>query len=290
MSKLLGILLIIVSATSFGAMPIFAHFVYASGVTPLTALFFRFGIAALCLWSYMLLQQQSWPQRKNLKILMAIGGVGFVFQSITFFVALTLVSGGLVVLLLYLYPTIVVAISIVVLRQPSSPMKLLALMTALTGTALTIGPVEKAQFLGVILGILSAFIYATYVLVGDRVMQEESPLVSSTVMISAAAFVFGGIAVIQGVSLPTHISGWLGLIAIAVISTVVSISTLFTGIKLLGAATASVLSTLEPVVTIALSFVILQQQITQMQLLGGGLIVLAVLLITLEKPTIPASE
>ncbi|MEM9214189.1 MAG: DMT family transporter [Cyanobacteria bacterium P01_F01_bin.150] len=281
--RLLGTFLIVISAIAFGAMPIFAHFAYGASVTPLTALFFRFAIAALCLCSTLIIHRVPLPNPRNFKILILLGGVGFVVQSITFFTALTFVSPGLVVLLLYLYPTIVVGLSIFCLNQPSSPTKLMALAIALLGTVLTIGPVEKAQLLGVALGLISAVTYAVYVLVGDRVMQEESPLTTCTVMISAAALVFGSMVAIQGVSLPTSVVGWMAIAALGLISTVIAIGALFAGIKCLGATTASMLSTLEPVVTIVLAFWLLQQPITIMQIIGGALILMAVMLLSLEK-------
>ena len=281
--RLLGICLIVISASAFGAMPIFAHFAYGAGVTPLTALFFRFAIAALVLWVTLIIRRVPPPKPDNCKILMLLGGIGFVVQSITFFTALTVASPGLVVLLLYLYPTIVVGISIFCLNLPSSPTKLMALMISLLGTVLTIGPVEKAQLLGVFLGLVSAVVYAIYVLVGDRVMQDESPLTACTVMVSSAAVVFGGIVAVQGVSLPTRGEGWMAIAALGLISTVVAIGALFSGIKCLGAPTASMLSTLEPVVTIVLAVLILKQPITAMQLVGGALIVMAVMLLSLEK-------
>jgi drug/metabolite transporter (DMT)-like permease len=281
--RLLGILLIITSAISFGVMPIFAHFAYAAGITPLTALFFRFAIAAICLCAYLIIRRIPLPRPQNLRTLILLGGIGFVLQSLSFFTALTVASPGLVVLLLYLYPTIVVGISILVLHQPSSPTKLIALAIALLGTVLTVGSVGETQLLGVILGLISAGVYATYVLIGEQVMQEETPITACTVMISSAAIVYGGIVAIRGISLPTVLSGWFAITALALISTVLAIGTLFAGIKLLGAPTAAMLSTLEPVVTIVLSMMILQQPITKIQLIGGALILTAVVVLAIGK-------
>lgn len=281
--QLLGVLLIVISAASFGAMPIFAHFAYAAGVTPLTALFFRFAIAALCLCTFLLIRRLPLPKPGNLRTLILIGGVGFVLQSLSFFTALTVATPGLVVLLLYLYPTMVVGFSILVLHQPSNPFKLSALGIALLGTVLTIGPVGRAQLAGVILGLISAIVYAIYVVVGEQVMREEPPLTACAVMISSAAIVYGGIVSSQGVSLPTQVSGWMAIAALALISTVLAIGTLFAGIKLLGAPTAAMLSTLEPVVTIGLSLLILHQPITKLQLVGGGLILAAAVILSLDS-------
>lgn len=97
---------------------------------------------------------------------------------------------------------------------------------------LTISSVAETQKLGVVLGLISASAYATYVLVGEQVMREESPLMACAVMISSAAMVYGGIVATQGISFPTLWSGWFALAALALISTVLAIGTLFAGIKL----------------------------------------------------------
>ncbi len=271
-------------------MPIFAYFAYASGVTPLTALFLRFAIAALCLCFYQVTRQRPLPTPKNLRTLMVMGGVGFVLQSLSFFTALTFASPGVVVLLLYLYPTIVVGISILVLHHPSSPTKLMALGVALGGTVLTIGSIGETKPIGIILGLASALVYAIYVLLGDRVMREESPIVACTVMFSSAAVVFGGIVTLRGISLPTTAAGWAAIGALALISTVVAIGSLFAGIKLLGASTAAILSTLEPVVTILLALAILHQPITVPQLAGGALIMTSVIVLSTGKDADHLSE
>lgn len=281
--QLLGIFLVFLSAASFGAIPVFAHFAYISGATLLTVLFFRFAIAALCFCSYATLKKIPWPKPKSLQKLILLGGVGFVLQSLTFFGALTLASPGLVVLLLYVYPSIVVGISIVFLHHPVSPAKIIALGVAFMGTVLTIGPLKEVQLLGILLGLASAIIYATYVMVGENVMQQESPIISSTVMITSAAIVYSAVAMIYGLSLPQSVSGWVSIGALGVISTVLAIGALFAGIKLLGASIASMLSTLEPVVTITLSLIVLKQPMTEMQIIGGALILTAVMILTLEQ-------
>jgi drug/metabolite transporter (DMT)-like permease len=268
-------------------MPIFAHFAYGAGATPLTVLFFRFAIAAISFGSYVVVGRYPLPNPNNFRTLVLLGGVGFVLQSLSFFTALTLASPGVVVLLLYLYPTLVVGISMVVLHHPASPTRLVALAMALLGTALTIGPLGEARLLGILLGLLSAMVYATYVLVGEQVLRQESPVMASTVMITSAATVYGAMVAITGLDLPQTVAGWAAMAALGIICTVVAIGALFAGIKLLGAPMASMLSTLEPVVTIVLALVILHQPITALQLLGGSLILTAVVMLTIERPPYP---
>ncbi|WP_157071910.1 DMT family transporter, partial [Cupriavidus sp. HPC(L)] len=68
---------------------------------------------------------------------------------------------------------------------------------------------------------------------------------------------------------------------------VLAILTFFAGLQRLGAAQASMLSTLEPVVTVLLAALLLGEQIGMTQAIGGGLILAGVLWLT-RKGTAPA--
>ena len=60
------------------------------------------------------------------------------------------------------------------------------------------------------------------------------------------------------------------------------ISAFFAGLKRVGPSEAAILSTAEPVVTVALAFVVLGERLTPAQLLGGALVLGAVVLLQLR--------
>jgi drug/metabolite transporter (DMT)-like permease len=68
-----------------------------------------------------------------------MGGVGYVGQSLCFFLALNHASAGLVALLLYLYPFLVTLIGVMFLGERMTPLRAAAVLAALLGTGLTIG-------------------------------------------------------------------------------------------------------------------------------------------------------
>ena len=95
-----GLLLIVISAVSFGVMPVFAHFAYAAGTAPITLLLLRFGIAAVVMGALMLVRKEPFPRGRVLLGLVLMGAVGYAGVSLAYFLALTMVSAGLVSLLL----------------------------------------------------------------------------------------------------------------------------------------------------------------------------------------------
>jgi len=275
-----GALYIAVSAIAFGAMAIFAHTARDSGADVVTVLFLRFLIAAVLMSVVMLASGRRWPSSRNLAILAAMGGVGYVAQSFSFFSALNYASAGLVALLLYLYPVLVTVLGAVFLRRRLGATRVVAVLAALAGTALTIGGGMSGQPLGIALGIGAALIYSVYILVGSRVMSEEAPLAAATVVMIAAAVVFGGLVTVIGPAWPQGGTGWAAVVLIAVVSTVVAMVSFFAGMQKLGAADAATLSTLEPVVTFVLAAIFLGEPILPNQIAGGAVILGAVIWLT----------
>ena len=280
-----GVAYIVASAVCFGAMAIMARFAYASGVDTTTLLALRFGIAAALLFAIALARAETWPRGKTLAMLVALGALGYGGQAFTFFTALTLVPAGLVALLLYLYPALVALLSALLLHERLSAAKLLALAVALVGTVLTIGPISSVNPLGVALGIGAAAIYAVYIVAGSRLSARVAPRTMATVVIAAAAAVFLVPSLVQGPTWPRTPGGWLAVLGIAIISTVAAIIFFFAGLERVGPTRAAVLSTIEPVCTVLLAAALLGETVAPSQLVGGVLILTAVVLLARAAPS-----
>ncbi len=258
-------------------MAVFAKLAYRDGVSLSTLLFLRFAIAGVLLALWGIRRRVSWPRGRDLTRLLAMGGIGYVGQSFAYFAALQYASAGLVAMLLYLYPAIVVALSALLFGQAVDRGRAIAVTLALTGMALTVGGDLVSKTPGVVLGVAAAFIYSAYILAGERLMPRVGPLAAATVIMLAAAGVYGVLAFASGLALPASAAGWWAVLAIALFSTLIAILGFFKGMEKLGAADASTISTLEPLVTIALAALILGETITATQLAGGGLILAAVI-------------
>ena len=79
---------------------------------------------------------------------------------------------------------------------------------------------------------------------------------------------------------------------IALLSTVIAIITFFAGLERVGPTNASVLSTFEPVTTVILAFLFLGEEIGPMRVVGGILILVAVILLAksgFKKPPVEDS-
>jgi drug/metabolite transporter (DMT)-like permease len=279
MSRVAGILLVAVSAATFGSLAIFGRFAYAAGLDVFTLLFLRFSIAALVMAAILAGRRDRLPGGRTLAQLVGMGGLGYVGQSLCYLTAIRFASAGLVALLLYLYPTLVAILSVIFLEARLTPLKIAALGLATLGTALVANP-QGGQWTGILLAISAALIYSVYIIIGTGVMQKVSAFQSSAVIFASAGAVFGLLTALNGPHWPTTGQGWLAVGGIVLFATLIPVVTFLAGLQRIGPTDASMLSTLEPVVTVLLAAVLLGEDPQPLTLLGGALILAAVLLVT----------
>ena len=287
--RLLGVGLALVSAASFGVMPVLTKIVYEDGAEPIGVLAVRFAIAAAVLQVLARLRGERRPAGRVLVILAGLGGVGYVGQSLCYFFALERISAGLTALLLYFYPALVVVLGALLLRHRPRALAVGCVLTATVGTALTIGPVQGGQGTGVLLGLAAALIYATYILVSSRIV-GVGPFATSAWVLTAGAVVMALLALLTRPQLPSAPSAWLALVGVALIGTVVAVTTFFAALALLGPSDTAVVSTVEPVVSIAVAALVLGERLSPLQLAGGAIVLLAVSVLARSRPADEADQ
>jgi drug/metabolite transporter (DMT)-like permease len=140
----------------------------------------------------------------------------------------------------------------------------------------------RGEPLGVGLAFVAAIVYSLYIVGGARVTRGIDPLATTAVVCLAAAAMFGMLSLVRtAAGSPPHwpqtSAAWAAVIAIALVSTVTAMLAFFGGLVRLGAARTSMLSTLEPVVTVALAALLLGETLSWLQWVGGVSVLGAVL-------------
>jgi drug/metabolite transporter (DMT)-like permease len=274
--------MVLVSATAFGSLAIFAKLAYASGLGTEQTLAFRFLLAAIGMWILAMVIGQS-PlrlHRRQLMTLFGLGAIVYTGQSLTYFIALRSLPASLVVLIAYIYPSLVVLAGWLFLRRSVSIWHWVALGASFAGVAMLVGGARFQLSWALVLAIASPTIYTGYILIGERVMSSAPAVAASAVIMSGAAIAFCLLAALNHeLAPPRNASGWAVGFGIAVFPTMVAISLFMAGLPRVGAARAALLSTWEPVVTVLLAVLILGDRLSVVQILGGVLVILAVLLV-----------
>jgi drug/metabolite transporter (DMT)-like permease len=266
-------------------MGVFAKLAYDEGATVGTLLAARFGLAALLLWLVVIVTDRARGlrsiARRDVAIALALGAVGYGAQAGGYFAALERLDASLLAMLVYTFPVMVTVTSIALRREPASRRTVAALVLASTGLVLVLAGAAAGAMdaLGTALGLGAAVVYTGYILISEGIAARLGPLALSTLVCTGAATTLTLAALAGGDLDPASVSatgfGWLG--GLAVVSTVGAIALFFAGLRRVGPSAASILSTLEPVVTVALAFAAFGESLGPAQLAGGALVLSAVL-------------
>ena len=271
-----GLLLVALSTVAYGVLPILGKVAYAAGVEALPLLAWRYVIAAALI---ALLERGPRPPLRERLRLWAIGSV-FVFNSIAYFRALELIPATVTALVLYTYPVMVALLAAVVGVERLTGRAFLAAVGAFAGCALTAAGAPLGERLppaGIALALLAALVYASYIVLSSRYGIGVPARVLALHLAQAAAVLCVAFALASGgLSLPPDPRGLLAVAGIGVVSTVVAMTAFLAGMALVGPTRASILSSLEVVVTLVLALLLLGERLAPWQWLGALLILGAV--------------
>jgi drug/metabolite transporter (DMT)-like permease len=281
-----GIALVVSSTLAFGILPILGKLAYGAGVRTLPLLAWRYGIAAVLFSPLLRGRSPGWAVRLRL---WAIGGV-FVVNSLAYFVALRTVSASVVALLLYCYPVIVTLLAALARLERLTPRSVAVALVAFTGCALAAdadlssiirsGPGDPSPLgvePGVLFALAAALVYASYLVLSSRFAADVPAPLTAQHLAQVSAVVCIALALANGgVCLPPSPRAWLPVVGIALVSTVVALFTFLAGMALIGPTRASVLSSLEVIVTLSIAFVLLGERLGPRQWAGAALILGAV--------------
>jgi drug/metabolite transporter (DMT)-like permease len=282
-----GLLLCLVSAAGFGAMPIFAKQAYAEGlgITPLLAL--RFAMAAAMLWALIALRRRTLGSPRGLAAGAALGLFGYSVQAGLYFGALERIDAGLASLLLYAYPAFVTVAAIALRRESPSRRKLGALGLASGGVSLVLlgGGPGAIDPVGAAMAVGSALFYTVFILASDRVTEQSPPVPFAASVVTGSAVAFGLAALLDG-GISTSGEGVMWAAIIASVSTVMPMVLFMAGLARVGPSTASIASTVEPPVTVALAWIVFGETLGPLQLVGGAFVLSAVVLLQLRRSVV----
>jgi drug/metabolite transporter (DMT)-like permease len=274
--------LIIVSAFSFGSISVLTVLITGAGVSLITAMAWRYVIAALLLAVVCDLRQVRRLQRKRILQLLLIGGFGQALITYLSLRALDFIPVGPLAFLFYTYPAWVALLAAIRKTERLTPVRIFALALALIGVTIMVGGpmAERLNPVGVVLAVASALIYSVYLPTLEHVQEGVPALISTFFLIAGAAIAFGIVALVnQDVLIPAQRHIWTNITILAFVSTVIAFASLIKGLAVLGPVRTSIIATVEPFFTAILGALVLGSQFNIATIIGGILIAAAILTI-----------
>lgn len=279
-----GIILTICSAAGFATLAILIKLAYNAGANTSTVMTGRFILASCLLWLTMASKGiRPAVANRTSACMLGVASIFYVAMSSLFALSILYLPAGLAGIILYTYPALVTLLSAWLGDEALTKRKLSALTICFSGLILILGVTsQSADIRGVWLGLGAAVVFACYIVLSNRILRNVHSLVASTYICTASAIILCVLSVSSGsfqYDLPR--TGWLSIAAISVFATYVGILLFLEGISRIGAPAASIISTIEPAITVLLSVAFLGEQLTISQTCGGLLVLAGILVLQL---------
>jgi len=297
-STTLGALMIVIAACGFGTLGPITRYADGAGVSSLALATWRAGVGAVVVLVFLVAQslagRPSWRRWRDLpardRIVLALAAGTNAFLNFAAFIAFVRIGIALTLLIFYVYPAFVALASMVWFGERLDRVRWGALAMSMAGVVLVVvgqGELRALDAIGIGLALAAALGQTFYALAAHHwfravpgAQAAASTMGGAAILYLAAALLFGQFAVMaqplaSGAALwPVLVAGIVG----AGMPTVLFIR----GIRLLGAPRATILSTLEPVVGVTLAAVLFAVVPSPLQLVGGGLIIAAGIVLQLR--------
>lgn len=283
--------LILLAAACFGILGPLSHYANEAGVSSIALVSWRAALGAGCMVLFLAVRRaaggvgpvplRSLPVRD--RWFMAAAAVANTILNLAVFVAFLRVDIALALLVFYLYPAFVALVSVVWFGERLDAIRWGALALSLAGMVLVVagaGDIGRLDPLGIGLAFVGALGQTFYVMAARHGFAHVPGAQAAAFTMGGAAGLYLVVALALGalgeLAVPLRSAEALWPVVLAgVVGAGIPTVSYIVGIRRLGAPRAAILANFEPVVGVLLAAVLLAQQPTLVQLLGGLLIIVA---------------
>lgn len=255
-------------------------------------------VAAVLLFAYMVLfrRPELRVPLRGMPFLALFGVVGLAGVHVTYFQAISHTNVATAILLEYLAPVIVLVFSVLVLGERFTWVLPLGVALSITGCAMVVGAIGgqglDASAVGVAWGLAAAVFFASYSLMGKFATARYTPWTLLTWgLLFASVFWLAYLGGLDRVlALLAHPAGLATVLYMAVFATIVPFAAFLTALHHIDATKAVVTSTVEPVIAGLAAFLLFGEVFTFMQLMGGALVICAIVVVQRTPGAATAEE
>lgn len=279
--KIKGYLFAIISAVSYGLIPLFILPIKAINFPLDTALFYRFFISGLFLLAYLIYKKESLRVNKKELYILVLLGIFYALSAEFLFLGYDYLSPGIASTILFVYPVIVALTMVFFFKERINKLTIASLFITLSGVFVlsTKGSAFNINFIGLVVTLTCALFYALYIIVVNKAKIKASSIKITFYSLLFSSLYYLGKVILFNESLAFPDAKFLLDITIfALVTTVLSMSTLVYAIKTIGSTATSIMGALEPVVAVAVSVILFHENLTMSLILGVCLIVSGVII------------
>lgn len=288
-----GSALVVLAACLFGTLSYVARSADALGMGALPFVFWRAAIATAVLTTATVFVaargSQRFPDPRRLRrrerTALAAAALFGALLNVAMFAAFLRTTVAVALICFYTFPAIVTIASVRLYGERLDRARLAALLLSSAGLLLVLSPALQdaglvIDLVGVGLALFAAICQAAFVLISGRGYRPFSSLHVATYVVGTAGLVSLALIIavgeLPGLLLPADDPRiWTWIIAGGLLGAAIPTTAFLVGIGLIGPSRAAILMTFEPLVGVALAGLLLGEQPTTVQLIGGAAVLVA---------------
>jgi drug/metabolite transporter (DMT)-like permease len=270
-----GYLKIMVAATTWGTLGLIVR---SLPLASETIVFYRVLFSVLAILPFLFATGRVGVLRVTKhRLLLLVSGIVLALNWVFFFRALNLTTIANAVLITYTYPIMVAVFAPFFLDERLELATLVSLILSVVGMVLVVSPASlslgRQDILGIVYAFLSAVTYAFLVIASKRML----PHMTSYAIIFYEALVVAIVLLPFGLQRPFAVSpmNWILLATMGIVHTTAAHYLYYSGLSVVKAQHASVLTYVEPVSAVIFAALFLKEIPQVLTTVGGILIVLA---------------
>lgn len=286
--KFKGYILAAVAAATYGTNPALAVPLYEQGMNPTSVLLLRYLLGLPVLLVMMLWRGQSLRLRRHDVMPVSVLGILMALSSLGLFESYKYMNAGVASTLLFMYPVMVAVIMSLFFHER------FRITTGICLAVMGVGLVTMMRsdgkisisLTGFLFVFLSSLTYALYLVltnVSDKIKNIPTlRLLFYQLLIGSSVFIVM-LSTGEELIMP-HGTGWLNILGLSILPTVVSLSCTTAAIHIIGSTPTAIFGALEPVTAVILSVMLLNQSMTFNEIGGGILIIIATTMVIAADP------
>lgn len=280
-AQLRGYIFAIISAVSFGLIPIFILPIKKVEFSIDTTLFYRFFFSALMVGSCLVFRKENFKVNIREASILLVLGLFYAFSSDFLFLGYDYLSAGIASTALFIYPVLVALIMFFVYKKKMSKLSAFSLALAFLGVlilCLKEGELN-INFTGLGIVLLSSLCYALYMVIVNKARLPISGFkLSFYSMLFTSLYYFGKVIAKDESLIVPNVQLLINFIIFAFVTTLISSLTLVYAIKIIGSTPTAILGALEPIIAVLISVLMFGEHFTINLLIGIILILSGVIL------------
>ena len=289
-SKLKGVLLIALGASSYGMLATFVKMAYSEGFTTpeVTIAQFTYGILGIVLINTIQKSQnknQAITASTKTIIQLMVAGTSLGMTSVFYYLAVKYIPVSIAIVLLMQTVWMGVLFEMLLEKKIPSAQKIISVFVVLVGTALATNIIEDklvTDWRGIVLGLLSAASFTTTMFTANRIGIGVSSAQRSLFMLLGGAVIVIGFAISnQTGDFQFEIFAKWGIV-LALFGTIIPPLLFNAGFPLTGIGLGSIVSALELPVSVLMAYFLLNENINTWQWIGIVLIILAIVIMNIN--------